>query len=90
MTYYLPVGSVVLLKGATKRIMITGYQTMDTGSPEKVWDYSAVLYPEGSLSSEQTLLFDHYQIDRIFFEGYKDDEYYTFMEKLNDVICGRR
>ena len=86
MTYYLPAGSVVLLKGGTKRIMITGFQTSDISRPDKIYDYSAVLYPEGSLSSEQTLLFDHSQIDRVYFEGYKDDEYFSFMEKLNQVI----
>ena len=87
MTYYLPIGTVVLLKGATKRIMITGYQTFDADVPDKVWDYSAVLYPEGSLSSDQILLFDHFQIGRIFFEGYKDEEYFSFLEKLNSVIA---
>ena len=86
---YLPIGTVVLLRGATKRIMITGYKTMDTSEPDRVWDYSAVLYPEGSLSSEQTLLFDHSQIYKVFFEGYMDDEYVSFMVKLNDVICGQ-
>ena len=86
MTYYLPIGSVVLLKGGTKRVMVNGFQTSDTSKPDKIYDYSGVLYPEGSLSSEQTLLFDHSQIDRVYFEGYKDDEYFSFMERLNQVI----
>ncbi len=89
MKYYLPVGSVVLLKGATKRIMVIGYQTSDVKNPGKVYDYSGVLYPEGSLSSDQTLLFDHEQIDQIHFVGFQDQDYYTFMENLYKVITNQ-
>ena len=51
---YLPVGTVVLLRNGTKRVMINGFCTMDASKPDKVYDYSGVLFPEGSLSSDQT------------------------------------
>ena len=81
-----PIGTVVLLTGATKRVMITGYMVTEVDKPDKVYDYSGVMYPEGSLSSDQVLLFNHSQIRRVYCEGYKDNEFDTFMVKLNRVI----
>ena len=51
---YLPMGSVVLLKDAKKRIMITGFclETEDG----KMYDYTGCLYPEGYVSSEEYYL----------------------------------
>ena len=40
----------------------------------KIYDYSGVLFPEGSLSSDQTLLFDHHQIVRVDHMGLEDQE----------------
>lgn len=84
---YLPVGSVVLLQNGTKRVMINGFCTMDASKPDKVYDYSGVLFPEGSLSSDQTLLFDHSQIVRIDHIGLEDDEEKAFKVKLNEIVA---
>jgi len=32
----------------------------------KVYDYTGCLYPEGFIFSNQTLLFEHVQIDKIY------------------------
>ena len=84
---YLPVGTVVLLRNGTKRVMINGFCTMDASKPEKVYDYSGVLFPEGSLSSDQTLLFDHEQIIRVDHLGLDDDEEKTFKAKLKEIVA---
>lgn len=84
---YLPVGSVVLLQNGTKRVMINGFCTMDASKPDKVYDYSGVLFPEGSLSSDQTLLFDHSQIVRIDHIGLEDAEEQAFKVKLNEIVA---
>ena len=83
---YLPVGTVVLLKNGSKRIMINGFCTMDSNQPEKVFDYSGVLFPEGSLSSDQTLLFDHNQIIRVDHMGLEDEEEKEFKVKLVELL----
>ena len=83
---YLPVGTVVLLKNGSKRIMINGFCTMDSNQPERVYDYSGVLFPEGSLSSDQTLLFDHNQIIRIDHMGLEDNEEKEFKIKLVELL----
>lgn len=82
---YLPIGSVVMLKDATKRLMITGYCVSEKANPEKTFDYSGCLYPEGFLSSEQTCLFDHAQIAKIYCIGYTDEEQQKFMETLKEL-----
>jgi len=81
---YLPIGTVVMLAGGSKRAMITGFCPVAEGN--KMYDYSGCLYPEGVLSSDQTLLFNHSQIVQIFFKGFVDQEQMDFMGKLNQIV----
>lgn len=78
---YLPIGSVVLLKGATKRIMIIGYAVTAPESGDKIWDYIACLYPEG-VAPEKNIVFQHDDIEKIFSLGYSDEEQKKFSELL--------
>ncbi len=84
---YLPIGTVVLLKGGKKRAMITGFCSVAQENQEKVYDYSGCVYPEGYLSSNQVCLFDHDQIEKIFFVGFEDEEEKEFKDKLNKIIA---
>lgn len=84
---YLPIGTVVLLKGGRKRAMITGFCSVAQENQEKIYDYSGCVYPEGYLSSNQVCLFDHDQIDKIFFLGYEDEEEVAFKDKLNKIVA---
>ena len=63
---FLPLGTVVLLKGAKKRLMITGFCSFDEEKKDKMYDYTGCLYPEGIITSKQMALFDHSQIEKIF------------------------
>ena len=83
---YLPIGSVVILKDANKKLMITGYATIDLKKRDKVYDYSGCLYPEGVISTDQTILFDHTDIDKIFCLGFSDEEQKTFINKLKENL----
>ena len=84
---YLPIGTVVLLKGGKKRAMITGFCSVAQENQEKIYDYSGCVYPEGYLSSNQVCLFDHSQIEKIFFLGYEDEEEKVFKDKLNKIVA---
>lgn len=79
---FLPIGTVVLLKGATKRLMITGYCSYDKSNQSKAYDYCGCLYPEGIITSDELALFDNSQIEKVFFMGYSDDEDKEFKNKL--------
>lgn len=80
---YLPLGSVVLMKEAKKRVMITGYAVKSPESGDKLWDYIGCLWPEGMISSDKNLLFDHENIQQIFAVGYVDPEQKKFMSVLD-------
>lgn len=84
---YLPIGTVVLLKGGKKRAMITGFCSVAQENQDKIYDYSGCVYPEGYLSSNQVCLFDHEQIEKIFFIGFEDEEEKSFKRKLNIIVA---
>jgi hypothetical protein len=76
----LPLGSVVLLKGGNKRVMITGRIQARAGE-RKVYDYSACWYPEGIVSPQEIFFFDHDAIETLFFVGFQDEEELRFRKE---------
>ena len=86
---YLPIGSVVLMQGAKKRVMITGYDVKSPESGDKIWDYIGCMWPEGVISSDKNLLFDHKNIQTIYAIGYSDDEQKKFITALKDLADKR-
>ena len=80
MDKYLPIGSVVLLKNGRKKIMIYGRKLMHVETGEE-WDYLACLYPEGNINEEFMYLFNHDQIDKVYYLGYEDEEEKRFVEE---------
>ncbi len=86
---FLPIGSIVVLKNATKRIMITGFASMSPETGDTVFDYSGCSYPEGFFNYNQVLVFNHDQIDKVYFKGYTDEESTEFhkvlIEELNKI-----
>lgn len=85
MKRFLPIGSVVLLKESRKRVMIVGVKQKQANT-EKVWDYSACLFPEGIINPERLFLFDSEQIERLYFVGFQDGESLGFLNKLNTLV----
>ena len=82
----LPIGSVVVLKGGTKKAMITGYCAVVEENPDEMYDYRACPYPEGIMMSEGTALFNHDQIDEVVHTGFENDESIDFIDKLEIII----
>ena len=83
----LPIGSVVLLRNAKKRLMITGVFPIQT-EEEDVYDYIAVIYPEGYIGPRSNYVFNHGDIEEILFKGYDDEErkgYLDVMKKTMEV-----
>ena len=83
---FLPLGTIVLLKGGTKRIMICGYCVSSKEIQNQIFDYCGCLYPEGFLSADKTLLFNHDQISKVYYLGYQDEEENVFQNKLKDIV----
>ena len=89
----LPIGSVVILKNAEKKLMIFGIQQMD-GIPgetpaegAETYDYIGVLFPEGNLGPNFQYFFYHEDIEEVFFRGYENVERDDFIEGLTNYYA---
>ena len=93
---FLPIGTVVLLKGGKKELMIMGYciipgeEAYDKKGKvdvsNRVFDYGGCVYPEGMITSNQLFAFDHSQIEKVSFIGYQTDS----QKELSKILNGAR
>lgn len=81
----LPIGSVVLLKGGTKRIMICGRVQAKSGE-STIYDYSACYFPEGILDPSGMFFFNRDAIESVFFIGCQDQEELNFRRTVLDQL----
>ena len=68
---YLPIGTVVTLNNADKKLMIFGHHQRDTANDTE-FDYAGCPYPEGNIGPKATFLFNHDDIGWIHFLGLAD------------------
>ena len=78
---FLPLGTVVALRGNDKKLMISGRLQKDTTN-ERVFDYVGCLYPEGSGAPGSTFLFNHTDIAWIHCLGFADAEEQAWADRL--------
>ena len=83
MKEYLPIGTVVRLKGGEKKVMIFGRKQLADDSKE--YDYISCLFPEGNISPEYNFLFNNEDVDEIFFKGFVNDEEEDFQKILKNA-----
>ncbi len=84
----LPIGSVVLLKGGEKRLMICGRIQTDVATGV-TYDYSACYYPEGMINSKELFMFNNDNIQKLFFIGFQDGEELAFKQFLNEELSSK-
>lgn len=82
----LPIGTVVLLHESKKKVMIIGVCQRGANAPDKIWDYSGVIFPEGFLAADKMLMFNNEQIAQIFAIGYQDAEQLAFKAKADEAL----
>lgn len=79
-----PLGSIVYLQEGTQKLMIIGrgvvYTDSDTNEDVYV-DYVGCEYPIG-INPENTIFFNHENIDKVIFEGYIDED----EERFQDIL----
>lgn len=88
MNTILPIGSVVMLKNATKPLMIFGYMQKSAAVPDQMADYIGVPYPEGNLDVRAQFGFQMTDIEKVLFEGYRDESFKPWEDLLK--ICAQR
>lgn len=82
----LPIGSVVVLNGGLKKVMIIGVLQMVQHEDEtKRYDYIGVIYPEGFMNTELLVLFNHDQLGEIIHRGFENEEYKGFVDRIAEV-----
>lgn len=96
---FLPIGTVVILKGGKREIMIVSYCIMPNGdvydkdgkvdAEGKMYDYGACFYPEGMVTSDQLFAFNHEQIERVCFKGYETENQKEISKVLNGAMQQR-
>ena len=79
----LSLGSIVILKEGTKKLMVVGY--LPVTKEKQMYDYSGCIWPEGVLTSDSAILFNHDQIKEVISKGYVDDEQKEFNTKLEEL-----
>lgn len=68
---WLPLGSVVTLRGEVMPVVIVGFmlRNREAGQP---WDYAGFPYPMGCTRPDAVSFFDHSQIESVLLVGYED------------------
>lgn len=84
----LPVGSVVLLKNAQKKIVVIGLMPIKhiESGEDITYDYMGVPYPEGYIGQESVMLFNHESIEEIAFNGYSNAERIMLIETIQQLV----
>ncbi len=77
----LPIGSVVVLQGGKRKLMITG-RILSNDKMEEIFDYCGCIYPIGMTSSDELFFFNREDIDQLFFIGFQDVEELSFKEEV--------
>ena len=81
----LPIGSVVMLKEATKPLMIFGIKQIAVEDETIEYDYIGVFYPEGNMGNEMQFLFNHEDIVEVLFKGYETEERQEFLDAIAEA-----
>ena len=72
----LPIGSVVALQGATRKLLIIGTIVHDKQT-NTMYDYIGEPFPKGHIDEETLILFQHEDIDSVHYMGYSIAEVYS-------------
>lgn len=86
-TTMLPLGSIIILKGNTKKMMIIS-RVIAVPVKGNIYrfDYGACLYPEG-LVGDSLIYFNDEDIFKVVQEGYSDEDNDLMLENIAAVIA---
>ena len=78
---FLPLGSIVILKGALKKLMIINRANL---VKDQYFDYGAILYPEGMIDGNLAY-FSNDDIFKVISKAYTDDDDTLMVEQLTQA-----
>lgn len=84
---YLPLGSIVVIKGGVKKFMIVARGLgVDVGDKKTYFDYGACMYPEGMIG-DKMMYFQHEDIVRTIFSGFSDEDNELMIDNINAALA---
>ncbi|WEV66963.1 DUF4176 domain-containing protein [Bifidobacterium sp. ESL0769] len=86
---WLPVGSLVHLKGGERLTMVAGHMQEEAGTGT-YWDYLGYPYPEGRADASRDYFFNRDFIDGVYFVGYQDVAGGEYLDFLREHEAGFR
>ena len=100
--YLLPLGTIVLLKGRSHKLMIVGHNSTTEINPNEnnekcqfadvdgrkpvIYNYRGVIWPEGDALVGRYALFNEDEIEKVFFKGFIDKAPEDILEKIDAKI----
>ena len=85
---FLPVGSVIIVKGSVKKLVLIGRGVVAIFKGEqKNFDYVACTYPEG-LIGENVLYLNHEDIEEVIQKGFQDEDDFRMQKSLKEHLDG--
>lgn len=81
----LPIGSVVYIKKINQALMVYGRKQLQENN-DVVWDYVACPYPQGFLSKDTNVFFQHHQIAQVIYKGFESEGELIMREKLYQLF----
>ena len=82
----MPIGTLVKIDTLEMKVMIIGYASVDKKNMNKIYDYCGCIYPEGVITSERNILFNHSDIKEILELGYSDEEQINWNNKMKSLL----
>ena len=83
---FLPIGSVVRLKDTPDQLfMIFGWLQKSTNL-EDIYDYIAVLYPEGLVNKAFCFYFNETDIEEVLFTGFRNEKEQEFRDYIRNHV----
>ncbi|MCA1321581.1 DUF4176 domain-containing protein [Bacillus tianshenii] len=81
----LPIGTVVIVEPITQGIMIYGRKQQQANT-DKTWDYVACPYPQGHITEDTNVFFNHDQIKEVIYKGLETEGEIQFRERLKEAF----
>ncbi|MEY9865995.1 hypothetical protein ABIE66_001374 [Peribacillus sp. B2I2] len=80
----LPIGTIVTLDIFPQPLMVYG-RMQQQAEKVSVWEYVACPYPQGHISDESNVFFNHEQIKQVIFKGFESKGEKIMKEKLKSL-----
>lgn len=82
----LPIGTVLKIDGVEPFIMIYGRKQNQVDGDGKMWDYVGCPYPQGHISTNTNLFFQHDDIAEVVFKGFETEGELAFRKELDRLL----